>query len=163
MREFCLALIVGLGVGSLGEYWVHRLMHAGKLYAVEHFAHHSLNAPQGWLREYWAYICASGLWLVAAGLAAYWFLGTPVAAGWLVGSFGFLAFSAYTHMLYHIDPNLVFWIRRPIHVFHHEWSARYNFGVTSTVWDRMFGTYKDEPKWQRKPVPLIRVFSVPWL
>jgi sterol desaturase/sphingolipid hydroxylase (fatty acid hydroxylase superfamily) len=122
-----------------------------------------LNEPQGWLRECWAYIHASGIWLLGASAGLYWLAGFSVALGWLAGGFGYLAFSAYTHMLYHIKPNLVFWVKRPTHLFHHEWSARYNFGVTTAIWDHVFGTYRDEPHWKPERVPLSGVFGVPWL
>lgn len=164
MIEFFIALLVGGLVGSLGEYWVHRGMHRGMLYGAAHFAHHSLNHPQGWLREYWAYVQASGLWLFAVAIGAYVFAGIAPTMGWLVGTFGFLALSAYTHMLYHVDPNLVFWVKRPIHYFHHgEAQSSHNFGVTTDVWDRLFKTYKDDPSWQPQPVSRRKVLSIPWL
>lgn len=164
MRDFSIALFVGFVIGSLGEYWVHRAMHSGRLYGAEHLAHHSLNGSQGWLREYWAYLRATTHWLVLVAIPLYWYLGEACALGWLIGTFGFLAFSAYTHMAYHIDPNMVFWIRRPIHVFHHrEARSRHNFGVTNTVWDHVFGTYKDDPSWHEHPVPWRKFLTVPWL
>jgi sterol desaturase/sphingolipid hydroxylase (fatty acid hydroxylase superfamily) len=159
-----LGFLPGVLVASLGEYWVHRLMHWQILKAIEHVMHHRENAPRGWLHEYWAYARPAGLPIVLVAGCFWYFLSVEAAVGWFIGAFGYMAFTAYTHEMYHTDPNLVFWIRRPLHYFHHErddWE--HNFAFTTTLWDRLFGTFKDDPEWQRKKVPLRGIFSIRWV
>jgi sterol desaturase/sphingolipid hydroxylase (fatty acid hydroxylase superfamily) len=77
---------------------------------------------------------------------------------------GFFAFVAFTHEVYHTDENLVFWVDRPIHHFHHaknQW--KHNFAFTNTLMDRLFGTFLDDPTWSRKPVRLRELLKVRWL
>jgi sterol desaturase/sphingolipid hydroxylase (fatty acid hydroxylase superfamily) len=43
-------------------------------------------------------------------------------------------------------PELVFWMKLPVHHLHHEYEmSRHNFGLSVDWWDRVFGTYKPMP------------------
>ncbi|HTQ73320.1 MAG TPA: sterol desaturase family protein [Burkholderiales bacterium] len=159
---FLLGLFSGVLVGSLAEYWVHRLQHWRVLKAADHADHHARNAPRSWLEEYWAYVRPGAVPVVLA--AALWLPLSPwAAAGWVTGALGYGAYSAYVHELQHTDPSLAFWIERPVHYFHHKHDQReHNFAFATTVWDRLFGTFKDDPQWRRTKMPLAKIFSIKW-
>lgn len=139
---FALAFVVALVVASLLEYWMHRLMHHTRFYRRVHTRHHKLASGKGWLGEFADYMLAT--------LATSWvaFLHSTVAGvGFFLGATIFSAVAAYAHQLQHEAPNRVFWMPMPVHAVHHfhqEWS--HNFGITSGIWDRVFGTYlRHEP------------------
>jgi sterol desaturase/sphingolipid hydroxylase (fatty acid hydroxylase superfamily) len=159
---FLLGLLAGVLAGSLAEYWVHRLQHWRVFKAADHAEHHALNAPRSWLEEYWAYVKPGGA--PALLVAALWCLLSPAAgAGWAIGTLGYAGYSAYVHELQHTDPSLAFWIARPVHYFHHMHNQReHNFAFATTAWDRLFGTFKDDPEWQRRKTPLAKIFSIKW-
>jgi len=158
---FIIALMIGLAAGSLSEYWVHRLEHWSVLRAQDHLAHHMNLIRRGWWREYWAYLRVGGAPIALVGCISWYLWGWPAAVGWTLGIAGHLAFFALVHEMYHTDPNLVFWVSRPVHYFHHKHNQwRYNFGFTTTLWDKLFGTFKDDPTWVPAPVPFKKIFSV---
>ena len=156
-----LGLSAGVLVGSLAEYWVHRLQHWRVFKAADHAEHHLQNAPRSWREEYWAYL-KPGAAPALFGAGLWYLLSAEASAGWMIGALGYAAFSAFTHELQHTDPNLLFWTR-PVHYFHHKHNQwEYNFAFATTFWDRLFGTFKDDPEWQRKKVPLVRIFGIKW-
>ena len=124
-------------VGSLAEYWGHRLMHVW-LKRAKHIQHHQSGQSQGLLHEFRGY--AFGSWpLFGVGLLHSLEAGVGFAGGALVYS----AFAAYAHELQHEHPECCFWLTRPVHHIHHTQKMwHHNFGITCDVWDRVFGTYQ---------------------
>ena len=157
-----LSVIVGIVCGMFAEYWGHRLEHWRIFRPMSHSIHHMGGSTHGWVREFFANIKYAAFPLAVVGLAVSYFdvhVALWIAAGFLAH----LAFSAYAHELTHTDASLVFWAR-PIHYFHHEnrqW--RHNFGITNTLFDRLFGTFLDDPTWARKPVRVRDLFSAKWI
>ncbi len=153
-------LLVGVLVASFGEYLAHRLMHEGWFQGKVHAAHHMENASHGWVREFGIYIKPSSVPIIVIGGLLWYFLSGHACSGWILGSVGQVAWTALTHELCHTDPDLVFWVR-PVHYFHHEhnqWQC--NFAFTNTVWDRLFGTWQDDPTWKRGPFPWRKLRSL---
>jgi len=159
-----LALPAGWATWTLGEYVLHRFaMHhlRGKgVMSREHLMHH--------VRATWAFdplITLAWLGVVLLAVVVWapigWLVAGPAAgiglgAGWIVGYF----FYEYQHARAHLRPprnRYQRWLRR--HHFHHHFGAPMaNHGVTTAVWDRVFGT------WQRpEQVRVPRRLAMGWL
>ena len=158
---FTLALLLAFLVGTLVEYVVHRLMHARILLGQKHLEHHKEGTAQGWWGEFLDYFLPSipFLWLgflysVSAG------------AGWVVGGFIYACIAAYAHQVQHDNPDLVFWLNKPVHHLHHKGKMwHHNFGITFSLWDKVFGTYKNidwQPEQERKHYRLVNYFDIHW-
>lgn len=128
-------------VATFVEYWGHRLMHMGSVLRKKHAGHHQRGTGQGWLREFRDYVVPS------MSIAWIGFLHSiPAGIGFLSGAVLYGAWAAYSHQLQHERPNQVFWMVQPVHAVHHyhrEW--HHNFGITTDVWDRVFGTFRRHP------------------
>jgi sterol desaturase/sphingolipid hydroxylase (fatty acid hydroxylase superfamily) len=138
-------------IGTLVEYFVHRLMHWRILLGRKHTEHHKDGTGQGWLGEFWDYFVGALTAMVPVLLLA-WALGLPAAGiGFAAGGTLYAAFAAYAHQAQHDRPELVFWMRRPVHHLHHAHQMwRHNFGISLDWWDHVFGTYK-AVEWHRPP------------
>jgi sterol desaturase/sphingolipid hydroxylase (fatty acid hydroxylase superfamily) len=128
---------------SFVEYALHRWMfHASSLLAGEvHASHHRGPKDPSALPFWSSAVCAPALlWLLTR------LFGTPLALWFLCGFFA--AYFSYG-MLHHLQhsvriKNVPFkWLRRKwiAHAVHHG-RADVNFGVTTSFWDRVFGTYQ---------------------
>ena len=133
-------------VGSLVEYWVHILMHRRVILSRTHFNHHREPEGENVLKQF-AYYFLGGIGpasLVAFG--CYWFGVLPAGLGFLAGAIAWAAWVAYAHTLQHERPELVFWMKRPVHHLHHEFGmGHHNFGLSVDWWDHVFRTYKPMP------------------
>src|SRR5262245_16002143 len=71
--------------------------------------------------------------------------------------------SAYTHKLSHERPEMVFWLRFPSHYMHHYHNMwHHNFGTTTLLWDRLFGTYKDVEWKPANRFRFVNFFRIHW-
>ncbi len=136
--EGLVAFHVAIVYATFAEYTMHRLMHARLVFGDQHAMHHREGTGNSWFEEFLNYFipACSVLWV---GFLYSFYAGLSFAIG---GTFA-AAFSAYAHQLQHEQPELVFWLPRPVHYLHHEdnmWN--YNFGISVDIWDRIFGTYK---------------------
>lgn len=141
------ALGFGLGVAtwSLLEYCIHRWLghdrrFRGNIFGQEHTRHHS----QGdYFAPTWKKLAAAVIALALLGTPAYLIAGT--AGLWYsIGLIGFYGFYELLHRREHTHRGIGpygRWARRH-HFFHHFVDPRSNHGVTSPVWDWVFGTYK---------------------
>jgi sterol desaturase/sphingolipid hydroxylase (fatty acid hydroxylase superfamily) len=135
--EFVVAILCALSIGTLCEYFIHRLMHWGIVYPAGHRWHHESNEARNFLRDFLDY---------GAGAAAFCWLGFLVSTasgfGWMLGAFAYTTLASYSHQLQHANADLVFWMRRPVHQLHHAHQmTQHNFGILVDWWDRVFGTY----------------------
>ena len=156
------ALVLTFVFGTLMEYVIHRLMHRSYFLGKRHARHHREGWGQGWLGEFRDYFIPS-IPLTLLGFL----VSTPVGIGMAVGVVTFTAVAAYSHEIQHENPDLVFWMRQPVHYLHHKhhmWKD--NFGITVDWWDRLFGTYR-QVEWRReKPISqygLRGYLSITWL
>lgn len=140
------AALAGAITWTFLEYVIHRwLGHAprfqGTPFGVEHVRHHiegDYFAPPG--RSCSAAAAAGGLLLAPAWLA----LGPQLGAAYVAGLLGFYGVYEVLHRLEHIWEGLGpygRWARRH-HFTHHFVDARCNHGVTTPLWDHVFGTYR---------------------
>ncbi|MBT6177603.1 MAG: sterol desaturase family protein [Deltaproteobacteria bacterium] len=139
------AIVVGAVGWSFTEYCIHRwLGHDRRFlrnpFGVEHQTHHSKG---NYFAQWWKKAGAA-----IAAIALLWWPAT-VLLGAVYGSafiFGFVAFYLYYEILHRVEH--VFeastaygrWARAH-HFFHHFHDPSRNHGVTSPVWDHVFGTY----------------------
>jgi sterol desaturase/sphingolipid hydroxylase (fatty acid hydroxylase superfamily) len=159
--EGTLAFLFAFFIGTLIEYGVHRLMHAGKFLHKKHAKHHQAAQGQGWLGEFKDYFLP-GVAIIWAGFLFSWAAGI----GFAFGCFAYACLAAYAHQLQHENPDLVFWLPRPVHHLHHNnrmW--HHNFGILVDFWDRVFGTYKKvdyEPRKKRSEYTFSSYFKIRW-
>jgi sterol desaturase/sphingolipid hydroxylase (fatty acid hydroxylase superfamily) len=156
------AFVIALLVGTLVEYVVHRLMHAGKLLHQKHAEHHAEGTGQGWLGEFGDYFLPS-LGLIWVGFL----FSTGAGIGFAAGCTFYASLAAYAHQVQHDNPELIFWLPRPVHYLHHSHKMwHHNFGITVDFWDRIFGTYKPV-EWSpsRRPLqyPLKSYLQIKWI
>ncbi len=139
--------IAGLVFWSLTEYWLHRLVFhwqpkfrgGDRLHFVIHGIHH--DHPNDAMRLVMPPAASIPLASVFAGAYLLVF-GTPLAYPLFAGLIaGYLIYD-YTHYhLHHRTPTTRFGKRlREQHMRHHFQDHRYGFGVSSPVWDLVFGT-----------------------
>jgi sterol desaturase/sphingolipid hydroxylase (fatty acid hydroxylase superfamily) len=150
-HPFWVAYLAGLFAlveSSLSEYWIHRLMHTRGLVRRRHMRHHKAGEGQGWAGEFRDYM------LPALPFCALSFVPSfAIGEGFSAGVTLYWAFSAYAHQVQHERPELVFWMRAPVHHLHHRHEMlRHNYGIGVDVWDRVFGTYL-ERSWPAGPRP----------
>ncbi len=166
MPAWLAGLLIALFVGTLVEYWGHRLMHACLL-KKRHARHHRDGDGQGWLGEFRDYFLgALPVTLLGSGIA-YLVDSGAAAAGFAAGGVLYAALAAYSHQLQHEKPELCFWLIRPVHYLHHahhHW--HHNFGITFDLWDRVFGTYR-KMDWDPSPYRGKRsfwgLFRIKWI
>ena len=148
MNHLYTALSLGLGVltWTFLEYCIHRwLGHDRRLrpnpFATEHVRHHS----QG---DYFAPSWKKGLVAVGAmalvAPPAVLLAGTRIGLCYSGGLVGFYLVYEILHRLDHTFDGLGPWGRwsRRHHFWHHFGNADSNHGVTSPIWDFVFGTYE---------------------
>ena len=158
------ASAVGAAVWTLAEYLLHRFaMHELKgkgMMSREHLEHHVLSS---WSFSATHLLSWTGMLLVGAvvWLPLGWLVAGPVAgvgiaAGWAGGYF----FNEYQHAVAHLRApggRYARWLRR--HHFHHHFGhPMANHGVSTLVWDKVFGTF-EEPTVVRIPRRLV----LPWM
>jgi len=135
-------------VGDFGAYWMHRFLHLRPVWRA-HKWHHSPTTMY-WLAGYRASLLQQVLfnlpWMFAyavLGLAPWWMYFAVTSSHMLVND--------WMHMNVTWRSNWLEWVfvtPRFHHVHHSENPALCdaNFGVTFSVWDRLFGTYVDPEK-----------------
>ncbi|HEX8959828.1 MAG TPA: sterol desaturase family protein [Solirubrobacterales bacterium] len=137
----------GIGIWTLTEYWLHRLVFhwepdaalGRRMHFIIHGVHH--DHPNDKLRL----VMPPAVSIPLAALFLFGFtlaFGTPAAYP-LFGGFiaGYLCYD-YTHYyVHHFVPRSDLGRRlREQHMRHHFQDHRYGFGVSSPLWDAVFGT-----------------------
>jgi sterol desaturase/sphingolipid hydroxylase (fatty acid hydroxylase superfamily) len=141
------AFIAGVLTWSLLEYLIHRFAgHTRPLvkytsFGREHTAHHSRGDYfAAWWKKVIVTLAFIALVLPLASLAA----DLPTALAYTGGLIGFYLTYEVLHRLLHVWQGIgpyARWARR--HHFHHHFhDPRTNHGVTSPLWDIVFGTWR---------------------
>jgi dihydroceramide fatty acyl 2-hydroxylase len=137
----------GLGLWTLTEYWLHRLLfhwepsfrYGDRLHFIIHGVHH--DHPNDRMRLVMP--PALSIPLAAVFYAGFVLVfGTPAAFSLFAGLLlGYLAYD-YTHYhVHHHTPRTKLGKRlREQHMRHHFQDHRYGYGVSSPLWDVVFGT-----------------------
>lgn len=145
MLSVGLAALAGALTWTFLEYVIHRWLGHDRRYrrspfGVEHVRHHiegNYFAPT--YKKLIAAAIASAVTMGPAWLA----LGPRLGAAYVAGLIGFYGLYEVVHRLEHVHPGLGpygRWARRH-HFTHHFTDARKNHGVTTPLWDFVFGTY----------------------
>jgi len=144
-----IAALAGLATWSFTEYCMHRFLgHACKgrnHFSREHLAHHTdpgYFAPT-WQKALFGLACV--LTIVGVGQAL---LGFAIALSYASGfglSYGFYEW-LHRRIHTHAPRNWYGKMVRKHHLSHHFTDARQCHGVTSRVWDRVFGTHRPVDK-----------------
>jgi len=143
---FAIAFLAGIASWSLLEYVIHRwLGHERRfvrrtMFGREHTRHHS----QGdYFASAWFKLVAAVVVLVLVGVPAIALAGVEAGSAYALGLVGFYTYYEWFHLSLHVREGVGThgrWARR--HHFHHHFGdPRRNFGVTSPIWDHVFGTY----------------------
>lgn len=137
------------GIGLIGwtllEYLLHRVFfHHAPIVSRIHERHHdSPNELIG--TPAWVSVLIGLIGIAAPLCAALGFdLGTAVTAG-LVAGYLWYVFVHYASHHWRPRPNSYLYRARLRHARHHHLSHNGNFGVTTNVWDRVFGTALEKP------------------
>lgn len=168
-----ITFFLGAFMWTLWEYLLHRFaMHElnGKgIMSREHLEHH---VKSSWSFDYTHILSWLGIGVVGSAvwfpLAAWitsqvwssgpaWAVGISMAIGWACG----YAFYEYQHAASHLRaPKTEYqhWLRK--HHFHHHFGhPKMNHGVTTAIWDKLFGTL-ERPEKVRVPRRLAMVWLV---
>jgi sterol desaturase/sphingolipid hydroxylase (fatty acid hydroxylase superfamily) len=163
VASLLLAFSGGAFLWTFSEYLLHRWFHTARgsnLASKEHLAHHARLlyrvAAMTWLA--WAGVLLVGLvgiplvaWTVLPGAEA-----VVLGVGWVVAYFVYEWIHAANHLW---EPRTTYgrWARRS-HFHHHFGAPLRNHGVTTPLWDKVFGTY-DNPA----QVTVPRRLAMVWL
>jgi sterol desaturase/sphingolipid hydroxylase (fatty acid hydroxylase superfamily) len=158
------AAVAGALLWTFAEYMLHRFaMHELRgrgMMSREHLEHHVRATwtfdPVVLLSWLGVLVVGAGVWGPLGWLVAGPAVGIGLGAGWVLG-YGFYELQ---HALAHLrapGTRYAAWLRR--HHFHHHFGhPMANHGVTTAVWDRVFGTL-EVPERVRVPRRLV----LPWL
>ncbi len=145
MIMMLLVFIAGLVTWTLIEYGMHHwnghLMKGKTHFSKEHLTHHTTKDHFSTLPEKVRSAAPVSLViLLVSGFTIGWGLGLVFSGGVVSG----YIFYEYLHWSAHVAaPSTAYgrWVRRH-HFSHHFTDARYNHGVTTSLWDHVFRTYR---------------------
>jgi sterol desaturase/sphingolipid hydroxylase (fatty acid hydroxylase superfamily) len=152
-----LAALLGAATWTLLEYMIHRWMGHDRRFrrtpfGVEHIRHH---AEGDYFAPTWKKLIAAGIFIAVLIGPAIAIAGRPLGTAYVLGLVSFYGVYEWLHRREHTHPGVGpygRWARR--HHFHHHFhDGRVNHGVTSPVWDFVFGTYR-RPGMIRVPAKL---------
>jgi sterol desaturase/sphingolipid hydroxylase (fatty acid hydroxylase superfamily) len=139
--QWLVAFLAGVAAWTLLEYLLHRfVLHRIETFADMHAEHHA--APRAFVGTP-TWVSLFILW-IAIFLPAWRAFSLNVASGLIAGVMsGFLWYGILHHVIHHRRPRflamrLTGCIHR--HLRHHYAEIPGNFGVTTRLWDRLFGT-----------------------
>ena len=139
-----LCLIVAVLLADFAAYWRHRLEHSRGLWPI-HATHHADEA-MNWLSVRRKHPLGEVLGLLLDGLPVF-LIGLPFWA--IAGAFllrGWWGYFIHADVPWTLGPLGKLLISPAAHRLHHirdEQLMGHNFGNTVTLWDRLFGTYRD--------------------
>lgn len=137
----------GVALWSVSEYWLHRFLFHYKRWPALHFFIHGIHH---------VYPNDRGRMVMPPGASAilafpFWFgfyyaFGYAVALPFFAGFVSGYLWYDMTHYWTHVGKASSNWGKmiRKQHMLHHFNTPEHNYGVTSPLWDMVFGTYKPE-------------------
>lgn len=137
-----LAVLAGILAWSLAEYWIHRsIFHGRTSFEPMHQMHHALPRDMIGVASWGTFLGFTAIWSLAelfAGAA----IGSAFTAGVMLGYLFYCAI----HVRYHhhgegarLSRYVAFMNEH--HVGHHR-GGKGNFGVSTPIWDFVFGTHR---------------------
>lgn len=140
------AFVAGAFTWSFLEYVIHRWLghdrrFRGNAFGVEHIRHH---IEGDYFAPTWKKLLAAAIAAAILAVPAILVVGPAIGMAYVAGLVGFFLVYEWHHRRDHTHAGLAAygrWARRH-HFHHHLVDARVNFGVTSPLWDLVFGTYR---------------------
>ncbi len=129
-------------IGTFFFYWWHRVRHMKGFWLIFHQLHHSPSRIEA-VTSFYKHPIEILADAILSALILYPLLGCS-----LMGMFWYNCFAGIGEYLYHSNIKTPKWFRYfiqtpELHSIHHQYNVHnYNFGDI-TIWDRIFGTYKD--------------------
>jgi sterol desaturase/sphingolipid hydroxylase (fatty acid hydroxylase superfamily) len=129
-------------IGTFFFYWWHRVRHMKGFWLIFHQLHHSPSRIEA-VTSFYKHPIEILADAILSALILYPLLGCS-----LMGMFWYNCFAGIGEYLYHSNIKTPKWFRYfiqtpELHSVHHQYNVhKYNFGDI-TIWDRIFGTYKD--------------------
>ena len=129
-------------IGTFFFYWWHRVRHIKGFWLIFHQLHHSPSRIEA-VTSFYKHPIEILADAILSALILYPLLGCS-----LMGMFWYNCFAGIGEYLYHSNIKTPKWFRYfiqtpELHSVHHQFGVhKYNFGDI-TIWDRIFGTYKD--------------------
>lgn len=139
-----LSFLSGVLLWTFLEYVLHRFLgheHKGKnFFKAEHAIHHRkvhYFAPV--YKKITAALVVASVLVTTIGLLVSW----PIAVSFVLGLMGMYGLYEAAHARYHRKGPVArpFIILRKHHFYHHFHQPKMNHGVTTRLWDRVFGTF----------------------
>ncbi len=132
-------VFLGWFTGTYAEYVIHRWVLHGPYWMAVHQRHHEnpLEPTRFPLYQTPAYFVAIGLLSRALAGPDYW---VAYFEGWVLWYVTFMSMHALEHHAPHLVPQLAI-----NHNAHHKLTEM-NFGISVTLWDHVFGTYRAPSK-----------------
>jgi sterol desaturase/sphingolipid hydroxylase (fatty acid hydroxylase superfamily) len=139
--QWAVCVVVGVIVWTFAEYVLHRFVfHDIPFFARMHDTHHA--DPTGMIgTPSWISLAVTVFGLL---LPLWWGTTFEVASGMTAGGMlGYFWYIALHHAVHHmrIEPGTYLFRVKRRHALHHFARQSCNFGVTTSMWDRLFGTY----------------------
>jgi sterol desaturase/sphingolipid hydroxylase (fatty acid hydroxylase superfamily) len=148
--QWLAACVAGAAGWTLIEYLLHGfVLHGRSIFAPMHAVHH--ESPRAYVGTP-TWITLAVFWLVVF-IPAWAYGSLNVASGLTAGvMLGFLWYGVVHHVIHYRQPRvLVRWLSATArrHMYHHYSIQPGNFGVTTPLWDYVFGTVIDPT---RRPI-----------
>jgi sterol desaturase/sphingolipid hydroxylase (fatty acid hydroxylase superfamily) len=143
-EQAAIGFVCGLALWSLAEYVIHRFaLHGPAFLAALHDVHHT--DPRA--------LVGSPLWLSLGSI----FLGSLLPLWLMIGfatacavtaglMMGYIYFGLLHHVVHHrhLKRGTYLWRLKRRHALHHYGKTPCNFGVVTSLWDHVFGTFRPE-------------------
>jgi dihydroceramide fatty acyl 2-hydroxylase len=146
MASHLLAIAMGVLTWTLLEYVIHRWMGHDRRFrrspfGVEHIRHH---VEGNYFAPTWKKVVAAAIVAPIVGTPAIALVGVTHGALYVAGLLGFYAVYEWLHRREHTHAGFGAYGRfvRRHHFHHHFVDGRKNHGVTTPLWDFVFGTYE---------------------
>ena len=162
MMEVVLPALLGVLLWTFLEYLIHRFMGhyrpwRGNIFEQEHTRHHSQG---NYFAPAWKKGGAAVLVTAILSPPAVLLVGWAPGLSFVLGFVTFYLTYELLHRLAHVHAGVGFygrWLRR--HHFHHHFvHPKMNHGVTSPIWDVVFGTYEAPAQ-----IPVPEKLAMQWL
>jgi len=140
------AAILGAFTWTFLEYVIHRFLGHVKgarknPFGMEHVRHH---VEGDYFAPSWKKMLVAAFFAAILCVPAFALAGRALGGAYVTGLVGFYGAYELLHRLEHVWAGVgpyARWARRH-HFYHHFVDARMNHGVTSPIWDLVFGTYR---------------------
>jgi sterol desaturase/sphingolipid hydroxylase (fatty acid hydroxylase superfamily) len=139
--EIVALALAGFAVWTLAEYLLHRfVLHHWPYFSKFHQAHH--DEPRAMIGSPTLFTLL--LFFAATFVPTWLAFGSAVAgatfAGFLIG---YLCFAGIHEIVHHSESqNRLMRYFKKLHAIHHHGDTSKNFGVITSFWDHVFGTYE---------------------